>query len=214
MDAPLPRRARLSPDARRQQIVAGAVSYFAEVGFEGGTRELARRLDITQPLLYRYFPSKEDLIRAVYEDVYLTQWEPAWEDALADATQPIRGRLIAFYTHYTAVIFTPEWMRIYLFAGLRGVEINRWWLRFVEQTILHRIAAAMREAHGLPAPAARPVGPAELELYWLFQGGIFYYGMRREVYLIPPGQELAVFIESSVDAMLAGLPPQLGRLLA
>ena len=45
-------------EARERQIVEGAVAYFAEVGLDGQTRELARRLGITQPLLFRYFPTK------------------------------------------------------------------------------------------------------------------------------------------------------------
>jgi AcrR family transcriptional regulator len=60
-------RRRLTPDDRRRQIVDGAIDYFAEVGFDGGTRNLAARLGVTQPLLYRYFPAKEDLMRAVYK---------------------------------------------------------------------------------------------------------------------------------------------------
>ncbi len=208
------RRERLSPDDRRAQILAGAVSYFAEVGFEGGTRELARRLGVTQPLIYRYFPSKEDLIRAVYEDVYLTQWRPEWEVLLADDTRPMRDRLLEFYAAYTAVIFKPEWLRIYLFAGLRGIEINRLWLNFVERHVLRRIAEAMRGVHAWPSVAARPIGPEEIELYWMFHGSIFYYGLRRDVFGKRPALSLDAFITGSVDAMLVGLPPMLTRLLA
>ena len=63
----LPKRARakqkrLSPDDRRKEFVAKATEFFSEEGFGGGTRDLARRLGVTQPLLYRYFPSKDDLI--------------------------------------------------------------------------------------------------------------------------------------------------------
>ncbi len=207
------RRLRLSPDDRRRQILTAAVSYFAEVGFDGGTRELARRLGVTQPLIYRYFPSKEDLIKAVYEEVYLTQWDPDWERLLADPSQPIRDRLVTFYERYTAVIFTPEWLRIYLFAGLRGLEINRWWMTFVEHHLLRRIADAVRVAYGLPGTDAQPVETQELELYWLFHGGIFYYGMRRDVYAKVPELALGTFIGGSVDALLAGLPPLLARML-
>ena len=60
--APRPVRAkqrRLSPDDRRREFVAKATEFFAEEGFGGGTRDLARRLGVTQPLLYRYFPSKD-----------------------------------------------------------------------------------------------------------------------------------------------------------
>jgi AcrR family transcriptional regulator len=50
-------RTRLPRDTREQLIVKEAVRFFAEFGFGGRTRELARRLGVTQPLLYRYFPS-------------------------------------------------------------------------------------------------------------------------------------------------------------
>ena len=68
----LPRRARpkqkrLSPDDRRKEFVAKATEFFAEEGFGGGTRDLARRLGVTQPLLYRYFPSKDDLLRVHHQ---------------------------------------------------------------------------------------------------------------------------------------------------
>jgi AcrR family transcriptional regulator len=62
---------RLSPDDRRKEFVAKATEFFADEGFDGGTRDLARRLGVTQPLLYRYFPSKDDLIKEVYRTVYL-----------------------------------------------------------------------------------------------------------------------------------------------
>ncbi len=168
---------------------------------------------MTQPLIYRYFPSKEDLIQAVYQEVYLTRWQPDWERALIDPSQPIRDRLIAFYTHFTAAIFTPDWIRIYLYAGLRGLEMNQWWINFVEHHLLRRMAEALREAHGLPPPEAHPISPREIELYWLFHGGIFYYGQRREVCGHVSGMALSAFIETSVDALLNGLPATLGRLL-
>ena len=207
------RRQRLAPADRKRQIVEGAVRYFAEVGFDGGTRELARRLDVTQPLIYRYFPSKEDLIQAVYQEVYLTRWRPEWERELADPATPIRDRLITFYTRFTAAVFTPEWIRIYLFAGLRGLEMNQWWISFVEEHLLRRLAEVLRREHALPSVETQPVGPGELELYWLFHGGIFYYGQRREVYGHVSGVALPAFIATSVDALLNGLPAALARLL-
>lgn len=45
------KRQRLPPDERRQQIIDGAVAFFAKVGLEGKTRDLARELGITQSLL-------------------------------------------------------------------------------------------------------------------------------------------------------------------
>jgi hypothetical protein len=39
------RRRRLDPEDREREIVDGAVAFFAEVGFEGGLRDLAKRLE-------------------------------------------------------------------------------------------------------------------------------------------------------------------------
>jgi AcrR family transcriptional regulator len=99
---------RLPPDHRRREFVAKAAEFFSEQGFGGGTRDLARRLGVTQPLLYRYFPSKDDLIREVYRTVYLKPLDTGWEKLLTDRSRPIRDRLREFYNAYTNVIFTPH----------------------------------------------------------------------------------------------------------
>src|SRR3954469_24566142 len=88
---------RLAPGDRRRQIVEAAVAFFSEVGFEGGTRALADRLGITQPLIYRYFPTKDDLIKAVYDEVFVKRWRPEWEALLSDRDIPVRDRLKEFY---------------------------------------------------------------------------------------------------------------------
>lgn len=53
---------RLKAQDRRQQILEVAAELFAQRGFHGvTTRELAGRLAITEPILYRHFSSKDDL---------------------------------------------------------------------------------------------------------------------------------------------------------
>ena len=99
---------RLSPDDRRKEFVAKATEFFSEEGFGGGTRDLARRLGVTQPLLYRYFPSKDDLIKEVYRTVYLEPLDTGWEKLLADRSRPLRDRLQEFYSAYTNVHLHPQ----------------------------------------------------------------------------------------------------------
>src|SRR6201994_471815 len=85
-----PKQKRLSPVDRRKDFVAKATEFFADEGFNGGTRDLASRLGVTQPLLYRYFPSKDDLIKEVYRTVYLEPFDAGWDKLLADRSRPFR----------------------------------------------------------------------------------------------------------------------------
>src|SRR5271154_3317591 len=114
-----PKQKRLSPDDRRREFVAKATEFFSEEGFGGGTRDLARRLGVTQPLLYRYFPSKDDLIKEVYRTVYLEPFDAGWDKLLADRTRPLPERLKEFYEAYTGVIFSRTWLRIYFYSCLK-----------------------------------------------------------------------------------------------
>jgi len=198
---------RLSPVQRREDFIRKATSLFAEEGFDAGTRELARKLGVTQPLLYRYFPSKDDLIREVYKRVYLDRWQPEWDDMLGDRTRPIRERLQHFYDAYTDAIFNRDWIRIYLFSGLKGAAINKWYVSIVETRILTRIIEEYRHEAGLPAhePAA-----AELELAWLLHGGIFYYGVRKHIYDSPVLEQKNRAISNALDVFLAGISSVFG----
>jgi AcrR family transcriptional regulator len=193
---------RLSPEDRRREFVAKATEFFSEEGFGGGTRALARRLGVTQPLLYRYFPSKDDLIKEVYRTVYLDPLETGWEKLLTDRSRPLRDRLLEFYRAYTDAVFTRKWLRIYLYSGLKGLDINRWYVGMVKDKILTRIIRECRHEAGL-AVQNKP-SATELELAWVFHGGIFYYGVRKYIYESPVLEDKDRIIGDALDVFLAG----------
>lgn len=203
------RQRRLSPDQRRKEFVAKATEFFAEEGFGGGTRDLARRLGVTQPLLYRYFPSKDDLIKEVYRTVYLEPLDQGWDGLLADRSRSLRERLLEFYRGYTKVIFRRKWLRIYLYSGLKGLDINRWYVGVVRDKILTRIIRECRHELGLPAQS-RPTAP-EIELAWVFHSGIFYYGVRKYIYESPVLEDQEQMIGDALDAFLSGYSRVFGR---
>ena len=192
---------RLSPDDRRQEFVAKATEFFSEEGFGGGTRALARRLGVTQPLLYRYFTSKDDLIKEVYRTVYLDPLETGWEKLLTDRSRSLRSRLLEFYRTYTDAIFTRKWLRIYLYSGLKGLDINRWYVGMAKDKILTRIIRECRHEVGL-AVQTKP-NAAELELAWVLHGGIFYYGVRKYIYESPVLEDKEQMIGDALDVFLA-----------
>ncbi|MBT8426112.1 MAG: TetR/AcrR family transcriptional regulator [Silicimonas sp.] len=196
------KRKRLSSEERRDEFVQKAIEFFAEEGFSSSTRDLAKRLGVTQPLLYRYFDSKNDLIAEVYETVYVRRWRTDWEDLLAERSVPLRDRLLTFYRAYTDVVFQRDWMRIFLFAGLKGGEINRRYIDRVRGRVLEPIIREYRYENGLPES---DVTPEETELAWSVHGGIYYFGVRTEIYGQKPIKGLDYVIETSIDGLLNGL---------
>ncbi len=198
----VPKRKRLSSEERREAFLQKAIEFFADEGFSSSTRELAKRLDVTQPLLYRYFASKDDLIAEVYEAVYVRRWRAEWDEMLADRSVPLRERLIGFYHAYTDVVFQRDWMRIFLFAGLKGGEINRRYIDRVSTRILYPIVREYRHDRG--RTSERP-NDSEIEIAWSVHGGIYYYGVRTEIYRQTPPKGLDFVIETSIDGLLASL---------
>lgn len=200
---------RLSPEVREKQIVQKAIEHFATCGFSGSTRELARQLDITQPLLYRYFPSKEALIDRVYDEVY--QWDASWETVIKDRSQPLQERLVRFYTSYANVILRREWIRIFVFAGLTREGINDRYLAKLRERVFIPVIAEIRHAHGLAPSSGETINEKELELIWSLHASIFYIGVRKWIYDLPVTEDIDALIEQMVDAFLNGGPHVLAQ---
>ena len=203
------RRQRLDPREREKLIVEGAVSFFAEVGFEGQTRELAKRLGIAQPLLYRYFPSKEHLIERVYEEVYLGRWQPRWESLVADESRSLEERLTQFYQEYAKVSFNNDWVRIFMFSGLKGVGLNKRYLTIVREKLFIPICKGLRASAGLPSIEQVPVTNDEIELVFTLHGSIYYSAIRKWIYQMPLPEDLDAHIARVVRTFLRGVPETL-----
>lgn len=212
-DASSEKRLRLLPDEREKQIVQAAIRFFAEVGFDGQTRELAKRLGVTQPLLYRYFPTKQDLVDRVYRDVYLNRWKPEWQDWIKDRSRPVTARLKQFYGEYYPAIVNHDWMRIFFQAGMRNVGINQRYLKLVRERIFLVLCEEVRHEFGLPETKSVPVSAAELELYWGLHGSIVYDGIRQYIYGVTVPPEPAAATEAKIDIFMTGLKPALRKMI-
>jgi AcrR family transcriptional regulator len=66
--APL-RPLRADAARNRARILDAARSAFAEAGLDVGVEEIARRAGVGKGTLYRRFPTKEALVRAIFEDL-------------------------------------------------------------------------------------------------------------------------------------------------
>lgn len=193
-------RRRLQPHERREEILREAIAFFSDVGVEGTTRDLSTRAKIAQPLIYKYFATKRDLIEAVYERIYLNSFKPHWPQLVGNGKRPIRERMTQFYIEYADSIIWREWVRIFVSAGLHGEDINRRYLKRLEETLLvpltAEIGVAVRAVNGPKA-----VVPT-LEDVWQTHGGVFYIGIREYIYGLPPTSDRPAAIAASVDRFL------------
>lgn len=83
-----PPRWRRRKDARPQEIVAAAMEVFAERGFAAARlEEVAARAGVSKGTLYLYFPSKEELFKAVIRAAILPNLQQA-EALVASAGGP------------------------------------------------------------------------------------------------------------------------------
>lgn len=179
-----PRRRRLAADVREAEILAAAIEYFSLAGHAGTTHELARRLGISQPLLYRYFPTKQVLLDRVYVELHRQCWRADWTDLLARPAPDFPGRLVAFYRSYVETVYRRQWLRIFLFTALSGEERerNRSYVERVERDIIDPICRGTRLHFGAPSAEEVPITVAEREAAWSMHGGAYFTGVRRELY--------------------------------
>jgi AcrR family transcriptional regulator len=191
------------PGEREEAIVRGAIQFFAEVGFDGQTRELAERLGITQPLIFRYFPTKDDLVERIYQRLYVGRWRPEWEAALRDRSRPLKTRLIDFYSGYLQNVLTRDWVRIFLFSGLKGSIFNKRYIELIRQRLIGPICEEIMAAGVASQLSAQQL----MKLVWGLHGSVFYIGVRKWVYEIelPDADgDVPLLVSAFLDNLLAG----------
>ena len=197
-------RHKLRPELRSEQIEDRAVALFAQKGFALSTRELALGLGITQPLLYRYFASKQALIDRVYEKVFMSRWKPEWEDLLKDRRVALRRRLIDYFADYSQAILSSEWVRIFLYAGLQDPALNQRYLKLLNERIFDVINEEIRHECGVKRRPSAARLAMEREVLWGFHSSFFYLGVRKWVYLLPVPHDIEPIICARVDNFLSG----------
>lgn len=195
-------RRRLSASEREQQILDSAIAFFSKRGLDGQTRDLAREIGITHPLLYHYFPTKKALIERVYQEVYLGRWKPEWEQWLDNDSLALEQKLNLFYQDYASTVLTPEWVRILIFSGLSDGYIPDQYLEMLKNKLFPRIVRETRRHLGLDDKA--PITEREVQLVWGLHGGIFYLGVQQWVYHLPTPEDLNPVIADRVVAYIAG----------
>jgi hypothetical protein len=145
--------------------------------------------------------------------VYLGRWNPFWETVVRDRNIPLKDRLVRHYVEYTKIALTRDWVRIYMFSGLRGEDINSRYLQVLKERILEPIAIELRHEFGLPSIDKIPLQNSEIELVWGINGRLFYVGQRKWIFDVPMEDDLTELIEITVTHFLAGAEVVLPQIL-
>jgi len=189
--------------ATRARLIGAARDLFAERGYAGvGTDEVVKRARVTRGALYHHFREKEDLFRAVHEQV---------EEELSDSIRRALGGLsgagpmellhagvAAFLDHCT----DPAFARI---ALVDAPAVIGWidWRAVDERHGLGLVTAGLQAAMAAGAVPERPVKPlAHLLLAAIGEAGMI-------VATAPDARQARAEVEPALTALIDGLA--LGR---
>ncbi|SDW72973.1 TetR/AcrR family transcriptional regulator [Allgaiera indica] len=166
---------RLPFNERRAQILEVAAEFFAEHGLTAQTRQLADRCGISQRLLYRFFPTKEDLLREVYRNEILGAFNATWFVSLQDRSRPVAERLERFYADYLASTLTRKWLRLFLHVSLDETNLAPDYIAAIVTPLLEVIMRETAAEKGLSLPDSPD---ALRQMGWTLHGAISHYAMR------------------------------------
>lgn len=207
-----PRAARLAGDVRRAQIIAAACQFFAENGFSGPTRDLAASIGVTQALLYRYFGSKNELIDAVFVEVFQEHWSVgALERFEESAGAPMVDRVAEVYGHMLPRM-TPTATRLFFRAGLDAYPEPIHLSARKSLPLWTAMLAEWRREEGLPTLAVKPMLEGERMLMIALQNAMTMIRVREHVFRTPRWLSDADEIRQIAETQDAGVRAVLRRL--
>src|SRR5947209_8198742 len=119
------RRAPVSADERRRQIVEAAVRVFARAGYHGArVADIAVEAGVAYGLVYHYYPSKEALLEAIHVDTWAAV-RAAFARACERSTSG-RDRL-SYIAHFLVSSFSrdPDLVRVLVREVARAPHLER-----------------------------------------------------------------------------------------
>ncbi len=131
----------LPAEERRKRIVRGAMEAFARSGFKGTrSRDLAAAAGVSEALIFKHFPNKRALQKAIIEERIRQTGEflpPEVKAAPLEEALPAIAARVFFLSEKD-----PHFMRLLYFSGLEGEPLAPMFFR-------RRVAGTIGEVAGL-----------------------------------------------------------------
>jgi AcrR family transcriptional regulator len=170
---------RMSAQGRREQILEGAWNLFAQKGFRGTTtREIAKRLGISEALMFKYFPTKAALYRAIIQKRMNGSEEMLFPKEAMDSLddrQVFKSILSYLIRKNTA---DPTFMRLLLYSALEGHDLSK--MFFENHAMDHTNLLAQYIRRRIKENGFRKVDPFLTAR--AFIGMAIHYVMSQEIY--------------------------------
>ena len=195
---------RMSHADRRAQILSTASEFFAENGLTGQTRRLAEAAGVSQRLLYRFFPTKEDIVSEVYREEILGAFKGKWFVDLRDRSKPVEHRISLFYKDYLDHTLTRKWLRLFLYASLGDNSMAPDYMSSVLTQLMEVVIEEAAHELGVDLPEDRAT---IRELAWTLHGSVSHYAIRKHIYRARQQVPDHLVVEMHVRMFLAGLGP-------
>ncbi|MFQ5411710.1 MAG: TetR/AcrR family transcriptional regulator [Phycisphaerae bacterium] len=113
---------RMKAGARREQLLEASIECFAAHGYKGtSTARLARAAQISEPILYQHFKSKQDLFVSLIEQVG-KEVIRGWRKAIAPLKSPMDQLRVLF--RLNPAITDPRTAQLYRIIFMAQSEIN------------------------------------------------------------------------------------------
>lgn len=204
-DTAKPPRRQRRKEARPSEIIEAAIAIFAERGFGAARLEdVARRAGVAKGTVFVYFPTKDDLFRAVAQTVLTTHLERL-HGAAADLDQPIAELVPMLLAQAAAVIGEgrlPAMMRLLVAESRQFPDLARVWHDEVVSKVLGMLTLAIERAQ-----ARGEIKPGNARLYaFSIIGPMLASALFREVFRdTAPLPDLRELAEQHARTVLLGL---------
>ncbi|HZN63414.1 MAG TPA: TetR/AcrR family transcriptional regulator [Planctomycetota bacterium] len=194
---------RLPTPERREQIVATAMRCFAERGFEGTTtRMLARAAGVSEGLIFRHFPTKRSLYRAI-----IARRIAEGPGGLMPAEAAERGDDRAVLSSIASTLVArvgkdPSFMRLMFFSALEGAPLSRMFYQARVRRVRRFLAAYLERR--MKEGALRAADPAAAA--GAFMGMVANYIQQKHLFRVPVSPlPVDRLVKTWVDLFLGGL---------
>jgi AcrR family transcriptional regulator len=186
---------RVSAQDRRQQILAAATELFARQGFQGTTtRQIAARAGINEAIIFRHFPTKEELYWAIMD---AKSRAGGGLQRLQESLRSGRDDVEVFAALAEKMLRRDSTMtRLLLFSALENHRLSQRFFRAHVAQYYEALAEHIRA--GIAAGRFRAVDP--LLAARGFLGMVFYHFMIQELF---GGKRFQQFDPAAVGRTLA-----------